>query len=52
MSNFLSLLFNFFGNFFGFLDNFTIFGDFSLLKLLIIIFIFKVAINFLIKKNN
>lgn len=49
-------IFNFivlqFGNFINFLDSFYLIENLSLLRILIIIFLFYVSLNFLIRKGS
>ena len=40
------------GNVFGFLDSFVVFGNLSLLRIIIIVIIFDVALNFLFAKGS
>lgn len=52
MQDIIIFMFTQLGNFIMFFDDITIFGNLTLLKLFIILFIFKIVISFLGSRDN
>lgn len=52
MEDIFNMFVNLFGEFINFLDSFKIIGTISILRLLIIVFLFSVAIKFLFNNND
>lgn len=52
MFEIFSLLTNLLGSIFNFLNDFKLIGDLSLFTIFVIIFLFSIALKFLIDKND
>lgn len=52
MEDFLLMFISLFGDLFTFLDSFIIFGSISFLKLFFILFLFSIALHFLVNNKR